>query len=158
MARSIQSFRYASGHGNGPTCLSPNVSFSAIQSVQGAALAVLISVLWLVASVHAVIDAAGPGFVGLDRSSKSGVEHSRDGSLEHAFYVNPAAQRINRRLASQPSNDDSSPPLIAKPPALRSADRPSTLLWSSVAPPGLVECWQFLWRTASDARAPSRIS
>ncbi len=156
-ARSIQVFRYLSGPGGALGLRSQTASFPAIEPAQRAVMVLLISALWLVASGHAILDDADPGFVGVNSSRRSSVEHGKHGPLDYTCSLDLAARRINRRLGNQP-NSDGSFPSLANSPALPSGERPLTLLPASTAPLGLTECWQFDWRTALHPRAPSCIS
>jgi len=120
-------------------------------------LALFISALWLIASGHAILDDADPGFVGSNSSSSSSVEHGKHRPLDYACSLDPTARRINRRLGPEPNDDGSSPPLVSNSPVFLTAERPS-LLFPASAPLGLAECWRFHWRTALDPRAPSSVS
>jgi hypothetical protein len=123
-----------------------------------AMLAILLPVLWLVASSHGLLDQADWQLLKLDRSSSSIVDQGKHGLLDDACHLDSTARRLHRRLGTQSNADGSSVPRIASAPPLRIPKISANGLPSSLAPLGLAECWQFHWRTALAPRAPSRIS
>lgn len=88
--------------------------------------------------------------------------HCSKGSGEHKAPLadnsfDSTVQRWTRRVNVQPGTDGFGPTAtLAQPPS-----RPEQTIPSFVSLPASLErtqCWQFLWRTASDARAPSLVS
>jgi hypothetical protein len=69
--------------------------------------------------------------------------------------LDQACRRAGRRINIQPSEDDFSPPSLVQITQLASEQTAGLLLH---LPAGLAQRWQFLWRTASEPRAPSSAS
>jgi hypothetical protein len=121
-----------------------------------ATLVILLPTLWLLASGHYLLDQADRGIVGPNVSSISIAESGKHSLLDDA--VNAAARRLNRRCGFQLNPDGPSLPGDVSLAARPSPENSYRLLTASVAPLGLAESWQFHWRTALEARAPSRAS
>jgi hypothetical protein len=154
---SIQSWRYGSCGGAGQALSLPKKRFPALEQAQRTMLVVVLSTVWLLASRHSILNEARPGFArqnGLPAWTRVQGKQRPPG---HVCALPSAARRINRRFGSRPDSD-SPPPHLLVSPMLLSAEGSSTLVPPPLAPPGLVECWRFDWRTALDPRAPSIIA
>jgi hypothetical protein len=109
--------------------------------------------MFLLVSVDGFGDGYGCGEFGCLLSAEGRGKHnspSADTSFEQA------AQRWGRRVNIQPGTDGFSPAALAQ-----TQPQPDQGIPSSVLPSvrlELAKCWQFLWRTALEPRAPSLVS
>ena len=142
-----------------PRKLIEQIAFTSVQRLMERVRIIIGSVLpalWLLTAgqglANAVDESASEGCVACLLSAPQGKRLPSQCSCFQNF-----GRCANRRIGIYPG-PDGSPPFIAADPALNTcvgAERARSHLEASF---GLAQSWQFLWRTASEPRAPSSLS
>jgi hypothetical protein len=123
-----------------------------------AILVCLFPALWLVASANCLVDpvsvCAGNGLA----SSVSGRGHGRHDPSNAVSSLERSARRWSRRLNVQSGPDGFPTPAMLSQLRLPELEPVEACSVGSQSSLGLAKCWQFLWRTALEPRAPSSVS